>query len=51
MIFINYRIKDSIDLVSLLHEYLVRDFGEENVFWDKHNLSEPEASAPGVYAP
>ena len=51
MIFINYRIKDSIDLVSLLHEYLVRDFGEENVFWDKHSLIEPEASALGVCPP
>jgi hypothetical protein len=38
VIFINYRIKDSIDLVSHLYDYLVRDFGEENVFWDKHNL-------------
>ncbi len=41
MIFINYRIKDSIDLVSLLHEYLVRDFGEENVFWDSSAILIP----------
>ena len=38
MIFINYRIKDSIDLVTMLYKHLVRDFGEENIFWDKQHL-------------
>ena len=38
MIFINYRIKDSIDLVAHLYDELIRDFGEENVFWDKEKL-------------
>ena len=38
MIFINYRIKDSIDLVTMLYKHLVRDFGEKNIFWDKQHL-------------